>query len=279
MKIALRCWMGVSAVLLVCSAEAQVSCRIDLTPPTVAPGGSVSWSVVVEDSASGSLGLGGFTVNLVQSPSNPSPLAIGVGTLPVSMSGFSRPAGVCNPAPGGGSAYGGTLIASPTGGTDLAEVGGSQNTFGVPLGSIGTDTAIEVGVARSAGGIIVASGVLTAPSTPGDYCIDLANGAATVISSVASSGNPSFVLYTQMSLLPGACFTVTAPPTCDTIDFNQDTLFPDVLDVEDFLSVFGGGPCSNDPLCNDIDFNNDMLFPDVLDIESFLSVFSGGPCL
>jgi hypothetical protein len=31
--------------------------------------------------------------------------------------------------------------------------------------------------------------------------------------------------------------------------------------------------------CNDIDFNNDTLFPDTLDIDSFLSVFSGGACL
>jgi hypothetical protein len=36
---------------------------------------------------------------------------------------------------------------------------------------------------------------------------------------------------------------------------------------------------SPDHLCNDIDFNNDGLYPDTLDIEAFLSVFSGGPCL
>lgn len=31
--------------------------------------------------------------------------------------------------------------------------------------------------------------------------------------------------------------------------------------------------------CDDVDFNNDQLFPDTLDIDSFLSVFSGGACL
>jgi hypothetical protein len=31
------------------------------------------------------------------------------------------------------------------------------------------------------------------------------------------------------------------------------------------------------PTCGDIDFNNDGLFPDTLDIDSLLSVFSGGP--
>ena len=66
---------------------------------------------------------------------------------------------------------------------------------------------------------------------------------------------------------------------CDSIDFNNDTLFPDTLDIDDFLSVFSGGPCSNDPLCGDIDFNNDTLFPDTLDIDALLSVFSGGACL
>ena len=65
---------------------------------------------------------------------------------------------------------------------------------------------------------------------------------------------------------------------CDSIDFNNDGLFPDVFDIDEFLSVFGGGPCSNDPNCNDLDFNNDGLFPDMVDIEALLRVFSGGEC-
>ncbi len=65
---------------------------------------------------------------------------------------------------------------------------------------------------------------------------------------------------------------------CDPIDFNNDGLFPDTADIDDFLSVFSGGPCSTG-LCKDLDFNNDSLFPDTADIDSLLSVFSGGPCL
>ena len=68
-------------------------------------------------------------------------------------------------------------------------------------------------------------------------------------------------------------------PDCDTIDFNRDGLFPDNVDLLDFLSVFSGGACTNDPLCGDLDFNNDGLFPDNLDLEAFFSVFGGGPCL
>ncbi|HEX2838270.1 MAG TPA: hypothetical protein VHN77_09115 [Phycisphaerales bacterium] len=74
-------------------------------------------------------------------------------------------------------------------------------------------------------------------------------------------------------------FVGVIPGGCDDSDFNNDGLFPDTLDIDDFLSVFTGGPCSNDPTCGDIDFNNDGLFPDTLDIDSLLSVFSGGPCL
>ena len=64
---------------------------------------------------------------------------------------------------------------------------------------------------------------------------------------------------------------------CDSIDFNGDGLFPDNQDLEDFLSVFGGGSCSTGT-CGDIDFNNDGLFPDNADLEAFFSVFGGGNC-
>jgi hypothetical protein len=70
-------------------------------------------------------------------------------------------------------------------------------------------------------------------------------------------------------------------PVCDSLDFNNDGVSPDTADIDDFLSVFGGGTCSTDPVpgCNDVDFNNDGVAPDTLDIDSFLSVFGGGPCL
>ncbi len=70
-------------------------------------------------------------------------------------------------------------------------------------------------------------------------------------------------------------------PVCDSIDFNNDGLFPDTADIDDFLNVFSGGPCSTDPVpgCGDIDFNNDGLFPDTADIDALLVVFSGGACV
>jgi hypothetical protein len=72
-------------------------------------------------------------------------------------------------------------------------------------------------------------------------------------------------------------FTPDAP-SCDSIDFNNDGLFPDDADLVDFLNVLAGGSCSNDPFCNDIDFNNDGLFPDDTDLVTYLTVLAGGDC-
>jgi hypothetical protein len=81
---------------------------------------------------------------------------------------------------------------------------------------------------------------------------------------------------TQCILVP-----VAGGPVCDSLDFNNDGVSPDTGDIDDFLSVFGGGPCSTDPTpgCNDLDFNNDGVAPDTTDIDALLSVFGGGPCI
>ena len=76
---------------------------------------------------------------------------------------------------------------------------------------------------------------------------------------------------------PPVCDDPLPGPSCDSIDFNGDTLFPDNQDLEDFFNVFGGGPCSTGT-CSDIDFNNDGLFPDNEDLETYLRVFGGGSC-
>jgi hypothetical protein len=65
---------------------------------------------------------------------------------------------------------------------------------------------------------------------------------------------------------------------CDSLDFNADGVAPDTTDIEDFLSVYAGGTCSNDPNCGDLDFNNDCVSPDSSDIEALLRVFGGGNC-
>jgi hypothetical protein len=64
-------------------------------------------------------------------------------------------------------------------------------------------------------------------------------------------------------------------PVCDSIDFNNDGLFPDDGDLVDFTDALAGSSC---PTCNDIDFNNDGLFPDDNDLVAFLAVLAGGSC-
>jgi hypothetical protein len=68
------------------------------------------------------------------------------------------------------------------------------------------------------------------------------------------------------------------PLVCDTIDFNNDGLFPDDNDLVTFLTVLAGGECPDGNFCNDIDFNNDELFPDDSDLIAFLRVLAGGTC-
>jgi subtilisin-like proprotein convertase family protein len=79
-----------------------------------------------------------------------------------------------------------------------------------------------------------------------------------------------------------ATLTVGGPTctACDSIDFNNDGLFPDDADLVDFLSVLAGSGCSTDPVpgCSDIDFNNDGLFPDDTDLIAFLTVLAGQDC-
>jgi hypothetical protein len=70
------------------------------------------------------------------------------------------------------------------------------------------------------------------------------------------------------------------PPQCrcDSIDFNNDGIFPSDADLVDFLGVLAGGGCCA-PACNDIDFNNDGLFPSDDDLIAFLRVLAGGACV
>jgi len=92
--------------------------------------------------------------------------------------------------------------------------------------------------------------------------------------------NAGVITFTASFANGGQAVFRTGPtsPVCDSLDFNNDGLFPDSLDLADFVTVFGGGACSNDPHCTDIDFNNDGLYPDNEDILSFFRVFGGGGC-
>ncbi len=78
-----------------------------------------------------------------------------------------------------------------------------------------------------------------------------------------------------------ANFALWSLPTsgcCDSIDFNQNTVFPEEQDVIDFFNVLAGGPCSFGNTCSDIDFNNNEVFPEEQDVIDFFNVLAGGQC-
>jgi hypothetical protein len=62
---------------------------------------------------------------------------------------------------------------------------------------------------------------------------------------------------------------------CDSVDFNNNTVFPEDQDIIDFFAVLAGGVCAT---CNDPDFNNNGVFPEDQDIIEFFNVLAGGSC-
>ncbi len=85
------------------------------------------------------------------------------------------------------------------------------------------------------------------------------------------------------ALVQGTCngatsdtVTITVSATCcDSIDFNNNGVFPEDQDITDFFDTLAGGTC---PTCNDIDFNNNQVFPEDADVIDFFNVLAGGTC-
>ncbi|MFO0830402.1 MAG: hypothetical protein U0637_01035 [Phycisphaerales bacterium] len=196
---------------------------------------------------------------------------------PASSLGFT-PAGF-----GGNCVYPNTVFAADL----VADFTEPLNYFSLLYSSqeLGCDNSATMRVTTYMDGVFVATGTTTAPA-PGTW------PTGTLAISTPTPFNRAVVHYDAR---PATCqdwgpifladvLTVTracspCAGVCDSIDFNNDGLFPDTADIDDFLSVFSGGQCSTGPGCGDIDFNNDGLFPDTMDIDSLLSVFSGGVCL
>ncbi len=74
---------------------------------------------------------------------------------------------------------------------------------------------------------------------------------------------------------PAAALFVGACRECDSIDFNNNQIFPEDQDIIDFLAALTTPPC---PTCSDIDFNNNHIFPEDQDVFDFFNVFAGGAC-
>ncbi|HEX2837557.1 MAG TPA: hypothetical protein VHN77_05470 [Phycisphaerales bacterium] len=152
--------------------------------------------------------------------------------------------------------------------------------YNYPAACNGTATLTATGNAGFAPSLAVYNGGTCAATYMA--CVD-ASGTTATLNFPVTQGNSYAIRVggnanglTGTGTLSISC--TPSGPTCDSVDFNGDGLFPDTADIDDFLSVFSGGSCSTGT-CGDTDFNNDGLFPDTLDIDALLSVFSGGPCL
>ncbi len=139
----------------------------------------------------------------------------------------------------------------------------------LPIVKAGDSIACGDGITRLATSVGVVSGI-------GGDGLDIGGGSR----SLADGGWISF--RAGFASQQGGVFRTrvvpSTSPTCDSIDFNNDSLFPADEDLVDLLSVLAGGPCSPNNTCNDIDFNNDGLFPDDNDLIAFLRVLAGGNC-
>lgn len=168
--------MRPARILIACAALAPWAAASDLNLSVesggansivVAPGDSVSWSVVGELNDGLNEGLAffvcdvSFTGGALSQADSPSAAP---------MTSFDTPLGLTNPTGFGGSVDDG----------DLVQVGGAQNTINntfasVPVGAVVTDVAAP-GMPEA-----LVTGTLTAPVTPGTYTLSLGNVMANVI--------------------------------------------------------------------------------------------------
>lgn len=188
----------------------------------VPPGGHVAWNITTFVSASDNLGLALFSVDLVQDPANPERFNLDRGDPAFgAMRQFDWPKGFTNPGDPLAmpmiSGFGGT----PTGfdgQRDLTQIGGAQNTFGVPgpcLGAAGEictgqDLIPEIGVGQLPGGVLVNRGSFRAPVTPGTYRFSLLNPRANTLDVVNAPPQASVVQRADIVLLDDS-FEFTVP--------------------------------------------------------------------
>lgn len=183
---------------------------------TLAPGRRVVLKLRVRVDPNDNLGLALALVDLVQDPGNPQQVSLPPGRPLVVMSGFDWPNGFANPRKSfSASGFGGTQIRNELGGFDLVQIGGGQNTFGVPgpcLGPdqdicIGQDVVVDPGVGQTSFGQVLATVQFNAPSTPGTYTFHIENAIANTLAVVNAPPMPSVVNNAQTQITPSSSVT------------------------------------------------------------------------
>jgi hypothetical protein len=183
-----RPFCGIIVILMLASgALGDGSVTLSLTSASnggyVAPRASVEWTIKAWVSSGDNSGLAMLAVDLVQSPANPALLDIPPAQgVPSGMACFDRTTGISNPIPPGRvSGYCGTPVGT-AGQRNLLQIGGAQNVFGAAFAGIGSDISVDSGIGQAAQGQVVASGVFTAPLTPGSYSFSIQNAIANTLS-------------------------------------------------------------------------------------------------
>jgi len=257
-----------SATLAISSSQAGQS---------VAPGSSVDWTIAVTVSSGDNEGLALVVVDLFQDVTNPERFDLTPGSVPISMANFSRPQGISNPGPGGvGTGYGG----SPTGVVgerDLLQIGGAQNTFGVPGSGIGTGVAVVTSIGQGTS-VVVAQGSFTAPDAVGSYSVHLVGGIVNVLTVVGIAPGHSTAVKADLTTAPGTLsFDVAGAPEFDRGDCNVDGS-TNIADTIHLLSHLFSGPVTL--ACDDACDTNDDGAVDLGDAINLLTtLFDSGPPL
>ena len=231
-------------------ASVSVALLTDIAGPSVQGGTVVHYGIaahVIDVGDSGCAGLAAVTADLQQYPltafgSQP-PLALTPGTRGPDLANFDRPLGIANPVPGqitsSASAFGGTVLDTQGYGyPGLIQIGGAQNTFGMPgtnyLGSSQTPVA---GVGLQAQGQVIASGSFIAPTVPGEYALYLENVYVNYLQTVGGPGVPSEVASATVFVGDPVFFTVVP---C-LVDYNHDTVV-NSDDLGDFVTDYFTDP-------------------------------------
>jgi hypothetical protein len=246
---------------------------------TIAPGTMVDWTINAEVASAGNSGLALLSADLVQDAGNPSlvdiPPATTTGPL---MAAFDRPAGITNPSPTG-SAFGGTQVGAP-GAMNLVQIGGSQNTFGMPGAECGLETSVTPGIGQS-GPTVIAAGSFAAPHAAGSYTLRLENAVATVLNSISPPAPPAHWPVGAATMdLNDASFSFTVESVCIG-DLNCDGHidFGDINPFVLYLSNFGAWQAAF-PGCNPLngDINCDGTYGQASfgDINPFVALM--GQC-
>lgn len=240
--IRLASLIGIATVPALAAGTATFNVSSPCANCTVGAGELIEWTITVTVSSGDNYGLALAAVDLVQSPGNPELFDLTPGAAPADMQDFDDPNGITNPDPGGfGSGYGGTPV-GPTGAEDLCQIGGAQNTFGVPGDVAGLDYNVRPGVGQG-GAQILATGSFEAPATHGDYTFSLENAIANTLVEINSPPDFSPVSAATVVMDSGS-FSFTVSIVGD-VDHDGD------VDLNDLAALIGAyGYCIGDPYYN-----------------------------